>query len=179
MKNKQMFTVIQKDKTTQARAGEIYTPHGVVKTPAFTPVGTQATVKSLSPFDLHEIGAQLVFGNTYHLHLRPGEDIIKDFGGLGKFMSWKGPTITDSGGFRVFSLGRGKTQNRTQKNAEVDKQDGSPHLVRITKDKVVFQSHFDGSYHEFTPEKSIEVQKKLGADLILAFDECAPYPSTF
>lgn len=176
------FTVLHKEKKSKARVGEIQTPHGIVQTPTFTPVGTQATVKSLSPEDLKTAGAQLIFGNTYHLHLRPGEDTIKDFGGLGKFMSWDRPTITDSGGFQVFSLGRRITQNKTLNNAGVVLRtvplESAPLLVKITQDGVKFRSHLDGSPHMFTPEESIKIQKKLGADLILAFDECAPHPST-
>src|SRR6266704_1504745 len=111
------FTTIHKDKNTRARVGELHTPHGVVETPAFVPVGTQASVKSLTPEDLRTIGVQILFGNTYHLHLRPGEDVVEQFGGLGKFMHWNGVTMTDSGGFQVFSLARGMTRNDSQKNA--------------------------------------------------------------
>jgi len=175
------FKNIAQDKKTRARVGRITTAHGIIDTPAFVPVGTQATVKSLTPQDLKEIGVQIFFGNTYHLHLRPGEDIIEDFGGLGKFMSWDGPTMTDSGGFQVFSLGRGKTLSKALISADrrLDQQESAPTLVKIKADGVVFRSHIDGSLHEFTPEKSIKIQQKLGADIILAFDECAPYPSTY
>lgn len=205
------FTVLHKEKKSKARVGEIHTPHGVVQTPTFTPVGTQATVKSLSPEDLKKAGAQLIFGNTYHLHLRPGEDTIKDFGGLGKFMSWDRPTITDSGGFQVFSLGQKKivvfdpgtyavsgpvglhprptassstagarrgTPAPATRITNIETPDEETQLVKITQDGVKFRSHLDGSPHMFTPEESIKIQKKLGADLILAFDECAPHPST-
>lgn len=164
------FKIIHKDKKSKARAGVIKTYHGDVKTPAFVPVGTKATVKGLTPQDLKEAGVQLLFGNTYHLHLRPGEEIIENFGGLGKFMSWDGPTITDSGGFQVFSLGQMKL---TQEGEETEVK-----IVDIKDDGVMFRSHIDGSEHLFTPEISIEIQKKLGADLILAFDECAPHPSS-
>lgn len=167
------FTVQAKDKKTHARAGVLKTPHGDIYTPTFTPVGTQATVKGLTPDDLKTIGAQLIFGNTYHLHLRPGEDVVKDLGGLGKFMSWDGQTITDSGGFQVFSLGQKKTV------LFADDEKTEVNIVRIKDDGVLFRSHHDGSAHEFTPEISIQIQKKLGADLILAFDECPPHPSTF
>lgn len=175
------FEVIAKDKKSAARVGRITTAHGVIDTPAFVPVGTQATVKSLTPQDLKEIGVQIFFGNIYHLHLRPGEDIIEDFGGLGKFMSWDGPTMTDSGGFQVFSLGREKSRKRDTKDAKNERGDDEikPQSIKITDDGVVFRSHLDGSLHEFTPEKSIKIQQKLGADIILAFDECAPYPSTY
>ncbi len=178
------FEIISKDKKSRARSGKIKTPHGTIETPSFVAVGTRATVKGLTPHDLKEIGVQILFGNTYHLHLRPGEDVVKDFGGLGKFMGWDGPTITDSGGFQVFSLGRGKTLIRTRNNAEdfsveqrIVLQSSAP-LVKITEDGVEFRSHIDGSLHNFTSEKSIEIQQKLGADIILTFDECAPHPST-
>jgi len=173
------FAIQGKDKKSRARAGIIKTPHGDIKTPAFVPVGTRATVRSLSPLDLEEIGAQLLFGNTYHLHLRPGEDLVKDFGGLGKFMHWNGPTITDSGGFQVFSLGQKQFVNfEPGDNEALPKEREEAQLVKITEDGVKFRSHIDGSLHMFTPEESIKIQKKLGADLILAFDECAPHPST-
>lgn len=167
------FEIIKKDKKSKARVGKITTAHGIINTPAFVAVGTQGTVKGLSPKDLQETGTQILFGNTYHLHLRPGEDIIKNFGGLGKFMSWKGPTITDSGGFQVFSLGQ-VTMKLTEEGEGTEVK-----LVNITDEGVMFRSHIDGSKHMFTPEISIEIQKKLGADLILAFDECAPQPSTY
>lgn len=166
------FKVIAKDKKTKARVGKITTAHGVIETPAFVPVGTKATVKGLTPQDLREAGVQILFGNTYHLHLRPGEDRVLDFGGLAKFMSWNGPTITDSGGFQVFSLGQLKMKLTEEGEGTEVK------VVNIKDDGVTFRSHIDGSKHVFTPEISIEIQKKLGADLILAFDECAPHPST-
>lgn len=177
------FQVISKDKKSRARAGIITTPHGVVNTPSFVPVGTKATVKGMTPTDLKEIGVEILFANTYHLHLRPGEDIVKEFGGVSKFMNWKGVTITDSGGFQVFSLGQGLTLMKTRNNTDDISVDPSidlqnPALVKINEDGVEFRSHIDGSKHLFTPEKSIEIQKKLGADLILAFDECAPHTST-
>lgn len=226
------FKILHTDKKSKARVGEIHTPHGVVQTPTFTPVGTQATVKSLSPDDLKSCGAQLIFGNTYHLHLRPGEEVIKDFGGLSEFMSWNRSTITDSGGFQVFSLGQKKivvfdpgtyareslshvaddarqpkshrivksssslSERQSPKTKEnsteepglafnssasgqpLPREEEETQLVKITQDGVKFRSHLDGSAHMFTPEVSIQIQKKLGADLILAFDECAPHPST-
>jgi tRNA-guanine transglycosylase len=169
------FEIIAKDKKSKARVGRITTAHGIIETPSFVPVGTKASVRSLAPEDLKRLKIQLIFGNTYHLHLQPGEDTVKDFGGLAKFMNWEGPTITDSGGFQVFSLGK-----KTVKMIEDFEDDESEEpLVKITEDKVEFRSHIDGSKHVFTPEISIEIQKKLGADLILAFDECAPYPSTY
>jgi len=166
------FKVVKKDRKTKARVGKITTAHGIVETPAFVPVGTKATVKGLTPQDLKETGTQILFGNTYHLHLRPGEDLVRDFGGLAKFMSWDGPTITDSGGFQVFSLGQMKIKLVQEGECTEVK------LIKIKDDGVVFRSHIDGSEHFFTPEISIEIQKKLGADLILAFDECVPHPST-
>ena len=136
-----------------ARNGRLYTPHGQLETPVFAPVGTQATVKALRPSDLADLGASLVLSNTYHLYLRPGDELIRDLGGLHTFMAWSGPILTDSGGFQVFSL------SDTRK---------------IDDDGVTFQSHIDGSYHRFTPEKSIAIQENLGADIIMMFDECPP-----
>lgn len=145
------FRVHARDGT--ARAGEFLTPHGVLRTPLFAPVGTQATVKALTPRQLAELGATLVLANTYHLYLRPGQKIIQRMGGLHRFMGWSAPLLTDSGGFQVFSLA-----DRRQ----VDPQG------------VTFQSHLDGSLHRFTPESTIAVQEELGADVIMALDECAP-----
>jgi len=167
------FEIIKKDKKSRARVGKITTAHGIIETPAFVPVGTKATVKGLTPQDLNEAEVQILFGNTYHLHLRPGEDVVKDFGGLAKFMSWNKPTITDSGGFQVFSLGQ-VTMKLTQEGECTQVK-----LVKIKDEGVMFRSHIDGSEHFFTPEISVDIQKKLGADLILAFDECAPQPSTY
>ncbi len=133
------------------------TPHGKIETPIFMPVGTSATVKTLSPADLEEVKAQIILANTYHLYLRPGHELIKRAGGLHNFMSWNKPILTDSGGFQVLSL-KG--------------------LRTITKDGVKFQSHLDGSYHFFSPEKVIEIQEAIGADIIMAFDECPPHPAT-
>lgn len=147
------FELLATDPESGARAGLFHTPHGVVSTPVFAPVGTQATVKALRPRDLHELGATLILSNTYHLYLRPGDERIRELGGLHKFMGWDGPILTDSGGFQVFSL---------SETREID------------ADGVTFQSHIDGSYHRFTPEKSIEIQENLGADVIMAFDECPP-----
>lgn len=147
------FELISQDKNSNARAGVIHTPHGDIPTPVFAPVGTQATVKTLTPTDLHNLGATLILGNTYHLYLRPGADLMADFGGLHHFMQWHGPILTDSGGFQVFSL------------------EG---LREIDEEGVTFRSHIDGSKHRFTPESVIAVQEKLGADIIMAFDECPP-----
>ena len=138
-------------KQGSARAGVFATPHGDVETPIFMPVGTQATVKSLTPAQLDEIGVQILLSNAYHLYLRPGAELIESSGGLHQFMGWDKPILTDSGGFQVFSLGN---------------------LRRIDSDGVTFKSHFDGSTHHFTPEKAIQIQEQLGADIIMAFDEC-------
>ncbi|HML21508.1 MAG TPA: tRNA guanosine(34) transglycosylase Tgt [Aggregatilinea sp.] len=138
-----------------ARAGVLQTPHGPLPTPVFAPVGTQATVKAVEPRELQELGATLVLANTYHLHLRPGEDLVAEFGGVHDFMAWNGPMLTDSGGFQVFSLGE---------------------MRDIDDDGVTFRSYLDGSIHRFTPEVSIQIQHKLGADVIMAFDEC-PVPN--
>lgn len=169
--NKFTFAISATDKTTRARAGEIQTPHGVIQTPAFVAVGTQATVKSLTPDEVKELKTQLFFVNTYHIYLRPGVEVISKAGGVHKFMNWDGPLITDSGGFQVFSLGAkrfGKTKG----------SEGEQSLVKIDEDGVRFTSHWDGAYHYFTPEKSMEIQHILGADLMIAFDECPPYPTT-
>ncbi len=152
------FEKEHKDKNTNARTGIIHTDHGDIKTPTFMPVGTQASVKSLDQQDLIALDAQIILGNTYHLHLRPGEDLINRLGGLHKFMNWNKPILTDSGGFQVFSLGlqNGKGMNK------------------IDADGVTFKSHLDGSTKRLTPEISINIQHKLGADIIMAFDECTP-----
>jgi queuine tRNA-ribosyltransferase len=141
---------------TKARRGQLMTPHGTIETPVFMPVGTAATVKAMRPEEVKELGASIILSNTYHLYLRPGHEIVREAGGLHKFMNWDGAILTDSGGFQVFSLG---------------------HLRKITEEGVTFRSHIDGSTHMFTPEKSIEVQNALGSDIIMAFDECAPYPA--
>ncbi|MBI2939312.1 MAG: tRNA guanosine(34) transglycosylase Tgt [Chloroflexi bacterium] len=150
---------------TGARAGRFCTPHGIVETPAFLPVGTQATVKALDGADLHDLAAPMVLANTYHLYLRPGTEVVAHFGGLHRFMGWPGPILTDSGGFQVFSL----RQRRSRGTAR-----GVSPLVRIDDDGVTFRSHLDGSTHRFTPERAIDAQVALGADVIMAFDECSP-----
>jgi queuine tRNA-ribosyltransferase len=147
------FELLAEDPTTNARAGLIHTPHGDIPTPVFAPVGTQATVKTLTPADLQDLDVSLILSNTYHLYLRPGPDLVADFGGLHNFMQWDRPILTDSGGFQVFSL------------------EG---LRSIDEDGVTFRSHLDGSTHRFTPEKVIEIEEMLGADIIMAFDECPP-----
>jgi queuine tRNA-ribosyltransferase len=142
-----------------ARAGVFHTPHGDILTPIFAPVGTQATVKGVTPAQLEGVQANLVLSNTYHLYLRPGPDLVAEMGGLHEFMQWPHPMLTDSGGFQVFSLNE---------------------LRKLDEDGVTFRSHIDGSTHRFTPEKSIEIQQKLGADIIMAFDECAkPYDKKY
>lgn len=161
-----IFSTTYQSKKTGARTGSLKLSHGTVQTPAFVPVGTQGTVKGLLPEQLKSIKVQLFFCNTYHLYLRPGADIIEKQGGLHKFIGWQGPLITDSGGFQIFSLTRGKKT-----------KSGKP-LCQIDDEGVTFTSHLDGSKHRFTAEKSIAVQHQLGADIIIAFDDCTPYPAT-
>lgn len=180
------FTSLKKLRSTEGRAGEIHTPHGVIETPAFTVVGTMATVKGITPEMLQGAGVQAVLANTYHLYLRPGEDLIFKAGGVGAFMNWKGPTLTDSGGFQVMSLGaayetgKGKIIKAAPESHDrelpvlYDEEVATEHgrLAIIDDDGVTFTSHIDGSLHRFTPERSIEIQHKLGADIMFAFDEC-------
>lgn len=164
------------------RAGVINTPHGVIETPSFVVVGTKGTVKSLTREHLKEIGSQVVLANTYHLYLQPGDGLIKEAGGLHKFMNWEGPMMTDSGGFQVFSLGVAYGKELSKVVSVTDPslliperstaEDGVPRLATIGNDGVSFRSHIDGSLHYITPEKSIEIQHNLGADIIFAFDEC-------
>ncbi|MBI4066244.1 tRNA guanosine(34) transglycosylase Tgt [Candidatus Gottesmanbacteria bacterium] len=165
------FSILHKDKRTKARVGEIITPHGVIKTPAFVPVGTQASIKSLTPDEVKEVGVQLFFINTYHMYLRPGIEVVEKLGGLHRFMGWDGPIITDSGGFQVYSLGRASI-------LQDDADNGSRALVKINDDGVEFRSHWDGTKHLFTPENSMERQWRLGADIHIAFDDCTSYPVT-
>ncbi len=152
------FRIILEDPESRARLGVLKTPHGEVQTPVFMPVGTQASVKTMTPHEVREVGGTMVLSNTYHLYLRPGQEIVAGAGGLHGFMNWPGPILTDSGGFQIFSLGP---------------------LRRITDEGVTFRSHIDGSEHFFSPEKSMEVQMVLGADVAMAFDECAPYPCSY
>ena len=147
------FTVIKEDSGTRARLGRLLTAHGAVETPCFMPVGTQGTVKAVLPRDLKEMGCQILLGNTYHLYLRPGHDLIRELGGLHKFMGWDRPILTDSGGYQVFSLGA---------------------MRKITDEGALFQSHLDGSSHLLTPEKAVAIQEALGSDIAMAFDECIP-----
>lgn len=168
------FKILHKD--GKARVGRLTTSHGVIETPQFIPVGTLGSVKALGPRELKEIGSQIILANTYHLMLRPGADLIKKFGGLHKFMSWDSPIMTDSGGFQVFSLGialeHGNAKVLKEDNGQLDENfKKRPRLNQITEDGVIFQSHLDGSRHVLTPEKSIQVQNQLGADLIVAFDD--------
>jgi queuine tRNA-ribosyltransferase len=152
------YELLHVDKTTGARRGIVHTPHGDIQTPIFMPVGTQATVKSMTVEELKENGAQIILSNTYHLYLRPGEKIVKEAGGLHNFMRWDRPILTDCGGFQVFSLSDLRT---------------------ITEEGVEFKSHLDGSKHFFSPEKVMQIEEDLGADIIMSFDECCPYPSTY
>jgi queuine tRNA-ribosyltransferase len=152
------YELIKECKQSGARLGKLQTTHGVIDTPIFMPVGTQATVKSMTPEELKELGSQIILSNTYHLYLRPGHELINEAGGLHKFMHWDGPILTDSGGFQVFSLND---------------------LRKINEEGVTFRSHLDGSKHFISPEKAIEIQNALGSDIIMAFDECTPYPSSY
>ena len=150
------YELIRKDPATGARAGVIHTPHGSFPTPIFMPVGTQASVKGVSPDELRDLGAGIILSNTYHLFLRPGMELVREAGGLHRFMHWDGAILTDSGGFQVFSLGD---------------------LRKITEEGATFRSHIDGSKKFLSPEVSMEVQRALGADIVMAFDECIPYPA--
>ena len=150
------FTLLATDKNTSARAGTLETAHGTIETPIFMPVGTAGTVKGIHQRDVDEdIKAEIILGNTYHLYLRPGTDVLQQVGGLHKFIGWEKPILTDSGGYQVYSL---KT------------------IRKIKEEGVVFQSHIDGSRHVFSPESVMDIQRSIGADIIMAFDECTPYP---
>ena len=149
------YELLHIDKNCGARRGVIHTPHGDIQTPVFMPVGTQGTVKSMTPEELKEVNSQIILSNTYHLFLRPGHELVREAGGLHKFMNWDRPILTDSGGFQVFSLGK---------------------LRKISEEGVEFQSHIDGSKKFLSPEKSIEVQNCLGSDIMMELDECCPYP---
>ena len=152
------YELIKKSNESKARLGKLYTPHGEIETPIFMPVGTQATVKTMTPEELYDIGAQIILSNTYHLYMRPGEELIKKAGGLHEFMHWKKPILTDSGGFQVFSLSK---------------------LRDITEEGVTFRSHIDGSKHFISPEKAVNIQNALGSDIMMCFDECLPYPCDY
>lgn len=174
------FKIEKKLDSFLGRAGTISTPHGVIETPAFVVVGTKATVKALTPEQLKELGSQVVLANTYHLYLQPGDELVRDAGGLHTFMNWQGPTMTDSGGFQVFSLGSAygkeisKVTTVTDPNFLIPERsiDSVIPLAKVSNDGVSFKSHLDGSMHYITPERSIEIQHNLGADIIFAFDEC-------
>ncbi len=182
MKNAIDFKIEKKIAGELGRAGELVTPHGKILTPSFVVVGTKATVKSVTPKQLIQNEVQVVLANTYHLYLQPGDEIVKEAGGLHKFMNWNGPIMTDSGGFQVFSLGvaygkeLSKVVSITDPSLLISErssiEDGVPRLATIGNDGVSFRSHIDGSLHYITPEKSIEIQHNLGADIIFAFDEC-------
>ena len=148
------FSIIKRDAGSGARLGRFVTPHGVIETPAFMPVGTQGTVKAVLPRDLREMGCQILLGNTYHLYLRPGHERVRKLGGLHRFMGWDGPILTDSGGYQVFSLGA---------------------MRKISEEGARFQSHLDGSSHLLTPEKAVEIQEALGSDIAMVLDECIPH----
>jgi len=167
----------------RARAAVLSTPHGDIQTPAFIPVGTRATVKAVMPAALRDIGAQAVLGNAYHLYLQPGDELVAEAGGLGAFMAWPGPTFTDSGGFQVLSLGAGfkKTLSMDPDATTVDDviAPGKDRLAKVDEDGVTFRSHLDGSTHRFTPEVSIGIQHRLGADIIFAFDELTTLMNSF
>ena len=153
-----MFELLAQDSQSKARRGRLTTEHGVIDTPAFIPVGTQGSVKAISPRELRELDAQIILGNTYHLFVRPGIDVIRHFGGLHRFMNWNGPILTDSGGYQIFSLAK---------------------LRKITEDGVDFQNHVDGTPAFITPEVAMEIQATLGSDIAMVLDECAPYPCEY
>lgn len=152
------FEILKKDSSSRARLGRLITDHGVVQTPAFFPVGTQGTIKSLTPEELVDLGVEGILGNTYHLYLRPGHESIGRLGGLHRFVHWERMILTDSGGFQIFSLAK---------------------LRRISEEGVIFQSHIDGSEHFLTPEKVLEIQRALGSDIAMVLDECVPYPASY
>lgn len=173
------FSIKKKMPRALGRAGILTTPHGKIETPAFVVVGTKASVKALSPEQVATLGAQVVLANTYHLYLEPGDERVKKAGGLNLFMNWQGPTMTDSGGFQAFSLGVAFGTNvskiaKGEKNGEsINEENGDEvALAKIDEDGVTFRSHLDGGEHRFTPERSIEIQHNIGADMIFAFDEC-------
>ena len=151
------FEILAEDKVTRARAGLLHTPHGVIETPIFMPVGTGGTVKGMTQDELEALGVQILLGNTYHLYLRPGHELIREAGGLHRFMSWPHPILTDSGGFQVMSL---------------------KSLGRVTEDGVWFRSHLDGSSHFLSPERAVEIQLALGSDIMMCLDECVEYPAS-
>src|SRR5664279_653466 len=153
-----MFQLLGKDASSKARRGRLTTTHGVMETPAFMPVGTQGSVKAVSPRELHELKAQIILGNTYHLFVRPGLEVIRHFGGLHRFMNWDGPILTDSGGYQIFSLAK---------------------LRKITEEGVAFQNHLDGTPTFISPESAMESQATLGSDIAMVLDECPPWPCEY
>ena len=153
-----MFTLCSTDQESEARRGRLTTRHGLIETPAFMPIGTQGTVKAVTPRELRELRAQIILGNTYHLFVRPGLDVIKHFGGLHRFMNWDGPILTDSGGFQIFSLAK---------------------LRKITEEGVHFQNHVDGTPAFISPEIAMEIQAALGSDIAMTLDECPPWPCEY
>jgi len=176
------FEITGRDEKSLARVGTISTPHGQIQTPAFIPVGTKATVKSVLPESMRDLGAQALLANAYHLYLQPGTDILDEAGGLAKFMNWDGPTITDSGGFQVLSLGVGfkkvlAMDAKTFRSDEVI-AGNKERLAHVDDEGVTFKSHLDGSMHRFTPEISMQVQHQIGADIMFAFDECTTLHNT-
>lgn len=168
------FTIEAQDPQSRARLGRIHTARGEIETPVFMPVGTRGTVKSLTPDEVRDQGVQIILGNTYHLYLQPGHELIAEMGGLHKFMGWDGPILTDSGGFQVFSLVYGGIADEV-KGRRPAHPEAKPGMVKVTDDAVLFRSYIDGSKHVFTPERSIEIQKGIGADIILCFDELPPF----
>jgi len=152
------FELVSRDRESKARRGRLIMTHGILETPAFMPIGTQGSVKAVSPRELRELNAQIILGNTYHLFVRPGLDVIEHFGGLHNFMSWDGPILTDSGGFQIFSLAK---------------------LRKITEEGVEFQNHIDGSRAFISPEIAMEIQAALGSDIAMVLDECVPYPCAY
>lgn len=169
------FTIVKKDKGSEARAGVLHTLHGDLETPALMIVGTKATVKGITPAQLEEMGVSVVLANTYHLYLSPGADLIRSAGGLHGFMNWQKPIFTDSGGFQIFSMGHGTVADEIKGRNSMNRQKT---LLKLTEDGAHFKSYLDGSIHLFTPEKSIQIQYDLGADMIAVLDECTPFHVT-
>lgn len=167
------FDITHSDAKSGARVGQLKTPHGTIETPNYIFCGTKATVKNVSPAQLHEAKTDIILSNTYHLMLQPGADLVEKMGGLHKFMNWSGPMLTDSGGFQVFSLGEGTMANEIKGRS--NKGHDNKNLVSITEEGCVFKSYIDGRTIKLTPEYSMEIQRKLGADLLMQFDECTPY----